>query len=240
MLSLVDLLEARTVDRPLAAYLAAAMRSGASLLVGARPGGVGKTTVMCALINFLPDDTVIRLADSPAVLRRAAGQRSPPPGSTCYLAHEIGAGRYYAYIWGEEVRAFFRLAAQGHIVATNLHADDLEETRHQLCQQNGVALAHLDAVALKVFLRMKRTRGWSLRRRVSHVYESDGSGDYLIWTGEEDGTFTRIGDSSIVSPTEEDNYAEFLSALLLQDVRDVGNVRRRLLRRDTGEVEDIA
>jgi hypothetical protein len=229
MLSLVDLLEARTVDRPLAAYLAAAMRSGASLLVGARPGGAGKTAVMCALINFLPDDTIIRLADSPAVLRRAATQQNPPPGSTCYLAHEIGAGHYYAYIWGEEARAFFSLAAQGHIVVTNLHADDLEETRYQLCQQNGVAPAHLDAVALKVFLRMKRARGWSVRRYVSHVYESDGAGDRLIWSGEADGTFTRIEDSSIVSPAEEDDYAEFLSALLLQGVRDIGNVRRRVL-----------
>ena len=46
MLSLVDLIAAGTVDLPLAAYLAAAMRSGASLLLGARPGGAGKTTVM--------------------------------------------------------------------------------------------------------------------------------------------------------------------------------------------------
>ena len=44
MLSLVDLIDAGTVDLPLAAYLAATMRSGASLLVGARPGGAGKTT----------------------------------------------------------------------------------------------------------------------------------------------------------------------------------------------------
>jgi hypothetical protein len=48
MLSLVDLIEAGTVDLPLAAYPAAAMRS-ASLLVGARPGDAGKTAVMCAL-----------------------------------------------------------------------------------------------------------------------------------------------------------------------------------------------
>ena len=41
MLSLVDLLDAGTVDLPLAAYLAAAMRAGASLLVGANPRGRG-------------------------------------------------------------------------------------------------------------------------------------------------------------------------------------------------------
>jgi hypothetical protein len=239
MLSLVDLLEAGTVDLSLAAYLAAAMRSGASLLVGARPGGAGKSTVMCALINFLPDDTVIRLpqdgviqqAGGPAVRRGAMGHRSPVPGSTCYLAHEIGAGHYYAYIWGEEVRAFFRLAAQGHIVVTNLHADTLDETRRQICHQNGVAPSHLDAVALKVFLRMRRARGWSIQRRVSHVYESDGSGDRLTWTGEENLTFTRVRDSSIVSRAEEEDYAGFLSELLAQGVRDVASVRRGVLQR---------
>jgi len=36
MLSLVDLIDAGTVDLSLAAYLAAAMCAGASLLVGAR------------------------------------------------------------------------------------------------------------------------------------------------------------------------------------------------------------
>ena len=59
MLSLVDLLDAGSVDLPLAAYLAAAMRGGASLLVGARPGGAGKTAVMCALLNWIPDHTII-------------------------------------------------------------------------------------------------------------------------------------------------------------------------------------
>jgi type IV secretory pathway ATPase VirB11/archaellum biosynthesis ATPase len=131
MLSLVDLIEAETVDLPLAAYLAAAMRAGASLLVGARPGGAGKTAVMCALLNFLPDDTVIRAVDSRAVL--AEGQRDDEPGRTCYLAHEISSASYYAYVWGHEARTLFGLVADGHVIASNLHADTLEETRDQLC-----------------------------------------------------------------------------------------------------------
>jgi type IV secretory pathway ATPase VirB11/archaellum biosynthesis ATPase len=179
MLSLVDLIEAGTVDLSLAAYLAVAMRAGASLLVGARPGGAGKTAVMCALLNFLPDRTTIRAVDSRAVL--AEGGRDAHPGNTCYLAHEISNAHYYAYVWGSEARAFFRLAAQGYIVASNLHADTLEETRDQLCRENGVARAHLDAVTLKLYLRVERTGGWAMRRRVSSVYQSDGTGDRLLW-----------------------------------------------------------
>ena len=227
MLSLVDLLDAGTVDLPLAAYLAAVMRCGASLLVGARPGAAGKTAVMGALINFVPDHTVIYPIETPAVL--AAALCDTHPGDTCYLAHEVGRGHYYAYIWGREARAFFALAAKGHIIATNLHADTLEETRDQLCRENGVARTHLDAVAVKVYLRVERVRGGAMRRLIDRVYESDGLRDRLLWTGREDGTFTRLEDSALVSSEQEEAYAGFLIALPRRDVRRIGAVRRELL-----------
>ena len=228
MLSLVDLLDAGTVDLPLAAYLAAVMRSGASLLVGARPGAAGKTAVMGALINFVPDHTVIYPTETPAVLAAALGDTHP--GDTCYLAHEVGRGHYYAYIWGREARAFFALAAKGHIIATNLHADTLEETRDQLCRENGVARIHLDAVAVKVYLRVERVRGWAVRRLINRVYESDGLRDRLLWTGREDGTSTRLEDSALVSSEQEEAYAGFLITLLRENTRRIGAVRRALLR----------
>jgi hypothetical protein len=228
MLSLLDMIEAGTVDLPLAAYLAATMRSGASLLVGAQPGGAGKTAVMCALLNFLPDRTTIRPVDSRAAL--ADGQRARP-GAVCYLAHEISNAPYYAYVWGNEACAFFGLVEQGHIIASNLHADTLKETRDQLCRENGVPQAHLDAVTLKVYLQIERRSGWAMRRWVSRVYESDGMGDRLLWTGDKKGVFTRQkpSDSAIVSPAQEHKYAEFLTALLRQDIRSIGDVRRALV-----------
>jgi hypothetical protein len=230
MLSLVDLIDAETVDLPLAAYLAAAMRSGASLLVGARPGGAGKTTVMCALLNFLPDHTAIRAVDNPAVLARA--QRDNHPGHTCYLAHEINNAPYYAYIWGQEARTFFTLGVQGHIIASNLHADTPQETQDLVCGQYGVDRAHLDAVTLKVYLRLERTGGWSAQRRISHLYESDGKQDRLLWTSK-GGTFTRqeAEGSVIVSPEQEKEYAEFLATLLQRDIRRIEEVRRMLIQR---------
>jgi hypothetical protein len=230
MLSLVDLIDAGTVDLPLAAYLAAAMRSGASLLVGAQPGGAGKTTVMCALLNFLPDQTAIRAVDSPAVL--AGAQRDNHPGHTCYLAHEINNAPYYAYIWNQEARTFFALGAQGHIIASNLHADTPQETQDLVCGQYGVDQTHLDVVALKVYLRLERTGMWSAQRRVSHVYENDGKQDRLLWTSQ-GGMFTRQdpGDSALVSPEQEKEYAGFLTTLIQQDIRRIEDVRRMLIQR---------
>jgi hypothetical protein len=225
MLSLVDLIEAGSVDLHLAAYLAAVMRSGASLLVGARPGGAGKTAVMCALLNFLPDATVIRPVSQPSVL--AAGLLDQGVGQTCYLAHEIGAGSYFAYVWGSDARSFLQLAARGHIVASNLHADTLQETHEQLVAQNGVAPAHLEAVTLKLYLRMRRGPGWQLRRWVSHVYESDGAGDRLLWTG--DSPFARHGESKLIPPATQEAYALFLRSLLHRGARRIEDVRRALI-----------
>lgn len=236
MLSLVDLIDAGTVDLPLAAYLAAAMRAGASLLVGAQPGGAGKTTVMCALLNFLPDDTTIRTVDSRAVL--AQGRRDPNHGDTCYLAHEISNAPYYAYIWGEEARTFFELAAQGHIIASNLHADTLEETRDQLCRENRIAQAHLDAVTLKVYLQVERTGGWRMKRWIGSVYESDGTQDRLLWRRDESGRFVRQAPKdSVVSPAQEKTYAEFLRMLLEQDIGRIGNVRHKLVQEMRGPLD---
>ena len=230
MLSLIDLIDAGTVDVPLAAYLAAAMRGGASLLVGARPGGAGKTAVMCALLNFLPDHTAIRAVGSRAVL--AEGRRDARPGDTCYLAHEIGAGPYYAYLWGSDARDFFELAARGHIIASNLHADTLAETDAQLCRDNSVAPAHLAAVTLKLYLRVERARDWSRKHRVSHVYESDGTRDRLLWRWDaEDDTHQRQDNASTrVTPADEQTWAEFLTALRHRDARRIEDVRRAVLK----------
>ncbi|TFG69855.1 MAG: hypothetical protein E4H27_06720, partial [Anaerolineales bacterium] len=63
MLSLVDLVDAGSVNIAMAGYLAAMMQEGASLLVGAKPGGAGKTAVMCACLNFLPATMEIRVLD---------------------------------------------------------------------------------------------------------------------------------------------------------------------------------
>lgn len=226
MLSLVDLLDAGTVDLALAAYLAAAMRSGASLLVGARPGGAGKTAVMCALLNFLPDHTVIRPVEGKLLTEGLYDHR---PGETCYLAHEIGGGHYYAYIWNGQARTFFRLAANGHIVASNLHADTLDETYDQLCRGNGVERAHVQRVRLKVYLHLTRGQGRSARRWVSQVYEGDSSQDRLLWEGRADGTFVRLAESAAVSRPEEQAYSDLLSRLLRQNVRRIEDVRCALL-----------
>ena len=76
MLSVFDLLDAGTLDLNLAAYLMARISKGASFWVGAVPGGAGKTTVMCALLNFVPVD-VSFVAATPQAVYQALKTKSP-------------------------------------------------------------------------------------------------------------------------------------------------------------------
>ena len=171
MLSIVDLLEAGSLDLDLAALLMARVTRGASFMVGARPGGAGKTTVMCALLNLIPRDVPIVAATAQAV--RAAG-----PARRCYVCHEIGAGPYFAYLWGEDLRAYCALSTQGHILATNLHADDLDESRAQVCDENGVPVPHFNAFDLLVYVRASGK--WHAGRRwIDMVYASDGAARHV-------------------------------------------------------------
>lgn len=175
MLSIVDLVEAGTMSGELAAYALAAIGRGASFLVGAGPGGAGKTTVMGALLNGVPCEVELAPADGCEALEEGL-RRTPKEGGTrrCYICHEIGSGPYYAYLWGEELRAYFRLCEAGHMLATNLHADTYAEARAQICDENAVPEAALRRMNLMFFLSVRRS-GWKTVRRIETVWESDGA-----------------------------------------------------------------
>ncbi len=171
MLSVFDLLAAETLDLDLAAYFLAHIARGASFMIGANPGGAGKTTVMCALLNFVPADTLLAAAADDA-LRECP--RMLDEQRTCLICHEIGAGPYFAYLWGEPLRRFCALSDTGCMLAANLHADDIDEARLQVCVENDVPRSHFAAFQLVAFLRVEGS-GYSPRRRIERVYASDGS-----------------------------------------------------------------
>ena len=227
MLSVFDLIEARTLDLDLASYLMARISRGASFLVGAVPGGAGKTTVMCALLNLVPAD-VILLPATPENVRNG-GKASPDCGRSCYVCHEIGRGSYFAYLWGEDLRRFCLLADERHILATNLHADTMAQAREQICLDNGVSAASFHRFHLLVFLAIEGG-SWRGRRRVSAVYESDGAGPHgLLWATGRTPSF----DFSVSAPWMEDPYCracrEFLRAGIDAGIRTIEQTRERVL-----------
>lgn len=225
MLSILDLLDAGTLDLDLAAFLMARIARGASFMVGARPGGAGKTTVMCALLNLVPRDVALVAATAETV--RAAGNSPPASPPRCYVCHEIGAGPYFAYLWGRDLRAYCALSEQGHLLATNLHADDLDETHAQVCVENGVLEGHFNAFDLLVYVRV--SGGWrSSRRWIEKVYASDGvSRHQLVFDTKKGLNINAVPGRS--DPAQVKHCRAFLARLAQTNLRSIEAVRKEVV-----------
>jgi hypothetical protein len=228
MLSIVDLIEAGTIGLEMAAYAWRALHRGSSLLTGARPGGAGKTTVMAALLDFLPPQVSIDTIEDSASLDRA--QQHPDNESRLYLAHEIGSGYWYAYIWGDEVARFFGLIGGNRRIASCLHADTLEETAAILTQpQLGVSKESLQRVGLALFMWVDR-QGRAIRRRVNALYARAHAGSLepvYAWNRESD-RFARIDGIEA-----DDSLRPYVAAL--QEIVDRGEVEAEAVRRQVLE-----
>lgn len=155
MLSVLDLLDAGTLSPELAAWLLARIAEGSSWLVGARPGGAGKTTIMCALLAMLPEGSPVHLAgDGDGWGKARSGE--------CVVAYEIGAGSYEGYVWGGELQTFASLGERGCRIVSNLHADTLEQARGQIVGQNGVSEAGFGRFGLFLPIRRGSSGGRSM------------------------------------------------------------------------------
>jgi len=225
-LSIVDLVRAGTLSVDMAAYAMAAMAGGASLLTGARPGGAGKTTLMASLLHLLPPPTRIVTVDHPGVVAEALGRPAAPE---CYLAHEIGSGRWYGYIWGRAVADFLALVGGPRRVASCLHADALEELADILCSPPlGVSREALGRVGLILFMHV-RPGSWGIRRRVAAFHEADGAGGHRLvfrWD-ERSGAFERVGGE--LGEAGLRLYVDFVRDLVESGPADAWSVRQRVV-----------
>ncbi len=204
MLSVFDLLAAKTLDLDLAAYLMARISRGASFMVGSVPGGAGKTTVMCALLNFVPADVPL-IAATPLEVYKAS--KAATSLRACYICHEIGFGSYFAYLWSDALRAYCGLSENGHTLATNLHADDLEEARDQICGDNDVREELFNKFELLIFLSIEGSYP-EIHRRIEKVYSSDGLSDHML--------IFNAGNNKRIDPKVTNHMAEpdYVSACL--------------------------
>jgi hypothetical protein len=210
MLSVFDLLAAKTLDLNLAAYLMARISRGASFMVGSVPGGAGKTTVMCALLNFVPVDVPLIAATPEAVYKTSATKEL---SRACFICHEIGSGPYFAYLWSDALRAYCVLSEYGHILATNLHADDLEEAREQVCGDNGVKRELFNRFELLIFLRIEGTY-LKTHRRIEKVYSSDGLSDHeLVFDATNNKKIELVGNNYIAEPEYVSACQDFLGQM---------------------------
>ncbi len=226
-LTIADLLRAQTVDSLMAAYAFRAMERGASVLTAARPSGAGKTALLAALLHLLPPGERIITVDKSEVIAEAL--RQPPEGAVCYLAHEIGPGRWYGYIWGRDVPAFLSLIQGPRRIASCLHADTLEEVRGILTGPPLHATRkQVGRVGLILFM-FAGVVGGKFRHRLSHFYEADGRGGHRLifrWNPHTD-SFDQI--EPLTEPESLEPYRRFLERLVQEGEYEAPVVRQKVL-----------
>ena len=225
-LSIVDLIRAGTLSVEMAASAMRAMAAGASLLTGARPGGAGKTTLMAAILNLMPPEIPIATVEDPGVLDRALAS---PPEPSCYLAHEIGSGDWYGYLWGRDVARFLSLVDGPRRIASCLHADTLEELTAMLSGRPlNVPRETIARVGSILFMHVSPAPR-AYRRRVAALYESDASGGHRLsyrWDPATDSfpSLPGAADSESLAP-----LVDFLTELADRGETDSRAVRRRVV-----------
>ena len=228
MLSIVDLIQAGTISVEMAAYAMRAMAEGASLLTAARPGGAGKTTLMAAILGLLPPEVRIVTVDGSSVIRD--GLSRPVTEPVCYLAHEIGSGDWYGYIWGRDVADFISLIDSQRRIASCLHADTMEELTGILCSPPlRVTRESLGRVGLILFMHVAPLqRGY--RRRVASFWEADGRGGHRMvfrWNAETDAYEPT---AELHDPAGLGRYKDFVQGLLDEGDVTIEAVRRKALK----------
>jgi hypothetical protein len=86
--------------------------------------GVGKTTTLNSMLDFLPDGT--SLVYTSGMFERFDFLEVTDPASTCVLCNEV-SDHLRIYMWGRVARRFLDLPAEGYAIATSLHADTLDD-----------------------------------------------------------------------------------------------------------------
>jgi hypothetical protein len=187
---------------------------------------------MACLLSFLkPGTRIVTVSDSD-VLRSAPRERNPA-GPLCYLAHEIGSGHWFGYIWNEDVARFIGLIQAGHTVASCLHADTLPELTGILVGNLRVPPATFAKVDLILFMHAQYG-GDGYRRRVAAVYEAvpgrSGEDAHALLYTWEPSSDTFAASDHVAAPERGKHAKALLMGLLKRGVRDFARVRAEIAR----------
>ncbi len=128
-LSVAQIIALGSVDTYTTALIWLLLEQGSSLTVAGPTDpqpGIGKTTTLNALLQFLPEGTA--LAYMSGMYEDFAFTQLPDiePKKTYALCNEV-SDHLPIYMWGRVARRYLSLPAQGFHVATSVHADTIRE-----------------------------------------------------------------------------------------------------------------
>ncbi len=128
-LSMAQIIAQGSVDAETVALTWLLLEHGVSLTVAGPTDpqpGVGKTTTLNALLQFLPEGTA--LAYMSGMYENFAFTRLPDidPATTYALCNEV-SNHLPIYMWGRVARRYLTLPAQRYHIATSIHADTIDD-----------------------------------------------------------------------------------------------------------------
>jgi hypothetical protein len=131
-LSIAQIIALRTVDAETAALTWMMLEHGASLTVAGptepRPGA-GKSTIMHALLQFLPESSSLAYMSGKYETFDFTRLPGVDPATTYAVCSEL-SDHQSTYMWGAVARRYLTLPAQGYHIVTSVHADTLDDVLH--------------------------------------------------------------------------------------------------------------
>jgi hypothetical protein len=145
--SIVELIDDGILDAELAGLAWILLEARLPIVVGARARGVGKTTLLEALLDFLPASVrridIAGAAEDFTWLPEAAALGWPPAGPTAASSPPVTPATAFLvaaelsqhlplYTWGAAARTVVRAASIGYGFGATIHADRLEDIHEDL------------------------------------------------------------------------------------------------------------
>jgi hypothetical protein len=128
-LSVLDVVKFGTIDYKLAGLYWLLMEQRASVIVAAGPAWAGKTTMLNALLDFLPPGVEMCFLQGYYEDFREANSRQP---EKTYLVAEEISNHMYEYLWGAQVVKAYNLIPKGYAIGTTTHARNIQEVAYIL------------------------------------------------------------------------------------------------------------
>lgn len=128
-LSIAKLVALGSVDAQTAALVWLLLERGVSFTIAGptdpKPG-VGKTTVLNALFQFLPEGSALAYTSGMYEDFAFTTVADIDPANTYVLSNEISDHQPF-YMWGRVARRYLLLTAEGYRIATSVHADTIAD-----------------------------------------------------------------------------------------------------------------
>jgi hypothetical protein len=165
-LSIAQIIALHSVDAETAALIWLLLEHGASLTVAGPTDpqpGIGKTTTLNALLQFLPEGTALAYMSGMYETFAFTRYADIDPAHTYVLCNEV-SDHLPIYMWGRVARRFLSLPTQGYHVATSVHADTIDEVLYMY--QRALRLKAEDVRRLGIVINIGLVgRSYPVRRR---------------------------------------------------------------------------